>query len=156
METRAATQPGAGFAGGPRRIRGRAGRTTERKVGRDDSAGQRSVGASEEAGGGRFACAEQEDERGGDSSYRAGGTSFARWAGGRRRGAVATTSAFAKATSYTVCRALITVRTTETVPGYQRLRSQTRVRHPSCRLPTALRICEFQLEHLKKVRRKSV
>src|SRR6266404_3015613 len=62
METRAAAQPGAGFAGGPRRFRGRAWRTTEGKVGRADSAGQRSVGTSQETGGGRFACAEQEDE----------------------------------------------------------------------------------------------
>src|SRR6266436_7384166 len=85
MEARTPAQPGAGAAGGPRRIRGRAGRTTEGKAGRADSIGQRSVGASQETGGRGAAGAEQEDERSGDSAYRAGGTSFARWAGGTRK-----------------------------------------------------------------------
>src|ERR1700694_5251619 len=119
------------------------------------SAGQRSVGASEEAGGGRFACAEQENERGRDSAHYACGSGFAQRTGGRGRGAVTTTSAFAKATSCTVRRVLTTFRTTETVPGYQRLRSQTRVPHPSGRLTAVMPVHEFQLEHLKKVRRKS-
>src|SRR5713101_8422809 len=100
MEARTATQPGAGTAGGPRRIRGRAGRTTEGKAGRADSIGQRSVGASQETGGRGDAGAEQEDERCGDSAYRAGAAAFARRAGGRRRGAVRKASGRAPLTGY--------------------------------------------------------
>src|SRR3984893_4476173 len=140
METRATAQPGAGFAGGPRRIRGRARRTTEGKVGGVDFTGQRSVGASEEAGGGRFARAEQENERGRDSSHHAGSAGFAQRAGGRGRGAVTETSVRAKFASCTAYRVPDIDRAVETVFGCVRLRSRDRVCNPVGQLSAAMRI----------------
>src|SRR3984893_4721623 len=140
METRATAQPGAGFAGGPRRIRGRARRTTEGKVGGVDFTGQRSVGASEEAGGGRFARAEQENERGRDSSHHAGSAGFAQRAGGREGIEATETSVRAKFASCTAYRVPDIVRAVETVFGCVRLRSRDRVCNPVGQLSAAMRI----------------